>query len=165
MKLSHWVKAIFAAIAAIGLPACDAISIQELKPGISTVADVRARLGVPTQEYRNPDGTTTLEFSRQPSGVDCYMVTIGPDQILQKIEQVLTEANLAKVAVGMDREEVRRLLGMPGAKTTYPNSNEEVWDWLVAGTINTERAHFHAHFDLTSGLVVRTSRLVEPGGR
>lgn len=92
------------------------------------------------------------------------MITIGTDQIVTKIEQVLTEANLAKVVAGMDRDEVRRLLGAPGSKTTYPNSREEVWDWRIAGTIPTEEAHFHAHFDAAAGLVTRTSRRVEVRG-
>lgn len=163
MKTPHWLNVAITTLATIALPGCDAINIQDLKPGVATAAEVRARMGVPTQEFRNLDGTVTLEFSRQPSGVECYMITIGPDQIMTKLEQVLTEANLAKVVAGMDRDEVRRLLGAPGSKTTYPNSNEEVWDWRVAGTINTEAAHFHAHFDPASGLVTRTSRRVEPG--
>lgn len=162
MKTPHWLNVVFTALAATGLPGCDAFNLQELKPGISTAEEVRSRLGSPTQEYRNADGTSTLEFSRQPSGVDCYMVTIGSDQIMQKIDQVLTETNFAKVMTGMDREEVRRLLGAPGWKTMYPNSNEEVWDWRIRGTINTEEAHFHVHFDPGTGLVKTTSRRIEP---
>lgn len=162
MKTPHWFNVAVSTFVAAALPACDAINVQELKPGISTAAEVRARMGEPTREFRNPDGSVTLEFSRQPSGVDCYMVTLGPDQVMTKIEQVLTEANLAKVVAGMDRDEVRRLLGAPGSKTTYQNSQEEVWDWRVAGTINSEEAHFHAHFDPATGLVKRTSRRIEP---
>lgn len=165
MKTSGWFNIVTTAVATVvGLSACDAINVQELKPGVSTATEVKARLGMPTQEFPNADGSTTLEFSRQPSGLECYMVTIGTNQIMTKIEQVLTEANLAKVAVGMDREQVRRMLGAPATKTLYKNSNEEVWDWRVAGVINTEEAHFHAHFDPATGLVVRTSRRVDPRG-
>jgi hypothetical protein len=164
MKTPHWFNVAITTLAAAALSACDAINIQELKPGVSTAAEVRSRMGVPTQEFRNRDGTMTLEFSRQPAGIDCYMVTIGPDQIMTKIEQVLNDANLAKVVAGMDRDEVRRLLGAPGSKTSYQNSQEEVWDWHVGGTISTEEAHFHAHFDPATGLVKRTSRRIEPRG-
>ncbi len=164
MKTPHWLNVVAATLTAAVLPACDVINLQELKPGVSTAAEVRSRMGNPAEEYRNPDGSVTWEFNRQPNGIDCYMITIGPDQILQKVEQVLTEANLAKVTVGMDRAEVRRLLGAPGSKTTYQNSQEEVWDWRVAGMIQTEEAHFHAHFDPATGLVTRTSRRVEVRG-
>lgn len=161
MKTPNWLNATMTAVIAAALPACDAINLQELKPGVSTAAEVRARMGNPAFEHRNADGTVTWEFNRQPNGVDCYMITIGPDQVMQRIEQALTEANLAKVTAGMDREEVRRLLGAPGSKTTYPNTGEEVWDWRVAGTISTEEAHFHVHFDAAGGLVKGTSRRVE----
>lgn len=164
MKSPNWLNVAAAAVVAAALPACDAINLQELKPGVSTAAEVRSRMGNPAQEYRNADGTVTWEFNRQPSGIDCYMITIGPDQIMQKIDQVLTEANFARVVAGMDRDEIRRLLGGPGWKTTYKNLNEEVWDWRVKGMIPTEEAHFHVHFDIASGLVKTTSRRVEPKG-
>jgi len=164
MKTPHWLNVVATTVVAAFLPACYVVNLQELKPGVSSAAEVRSRMGNPAQEYRNADGTVTWEFNRQPNGIDCYMITIGPDQIMQKIEQVLTEANLAKVVAGMDRAEVRRLLGGPGSRTTYQNSQEEVWDWRVAGTIPTEEAHFHVHFDPATGLVKRTSRRVEIRG-
>lgn len=164
MKLPEWMGIAGATVVAAVLPACDFVNLQELKPGVSAAAEVRSRMGNPAQEYRNADGTVTWEFNRQPNGIDCYMITIGPDQIMQKIEQVLTEANLAKVVAGMDRDEIRRLLGGPGSKTTYRNTNEEVWDWRVKGMIPTEEAHFHVHFDAATGLVKTTSRRVEVRG-
>jgi outer membrane protein assembly factor BamE (lipoprotein component of BamABCDE complex) len=164
MKTPRWFKVAITAITAAVLPACDVVNLRELKPGISTAAEVRARMGAPAQEYRNPDGSLTWEYNRQPEGTDCYMITIGPDQVMRSIEQVLTEANLARIIAGMDRDEVRRLLGAPGSKTLFRNSQEEVWDWRVAGVIATEEAHFHVHFDVASGLVTRTSRRVEVRG-
>jgi outer membrane protein assembly factor BamE (lipoprotein component of BamABCDE complex) len=161
MKTPHWLNVAVAAITAAILPACDAFNLQELKPGISTAAEVRSRMGEPGMEYRNPDGSVTWEYTRQPQGIDCYMITIGSDQILRSVDQVLTEANIARIVAGMDRDEVRRLLGAPGLKTTYPGSQEEVWDWRVAGALQTEEAHFHAHFDPATGLVRRTSRRIE----
>lgn len=164
MKTPHWLAASATAISAALLPACDAFNLQELKPGVSTAAEVRSRMGNPVQEFTNADGSVTWEYNRQPGGTDCWMITIGPDQIMRKIEQVLTEANMAKVVAGMDRDEVRRLLGAPGSKNVFKNSGEEVWDWRVAGTIPTEEAHFHVHFDQASGLVKRTTRRVEIRG-
>jgi len=163
MKKPAWLGVAIAAVAG-ALPGCDYLNVKELKPGVSTAVEVRARMGQPTAEYTNPDGSVTWEFNRQPNGIECYMATIGSDQILRKIEQVLTEANLAKITAGMDRADVQRLIGRPGSVVTYANSNEEVWDWRVAGTIPTEEAHFHAHFDPAGGLVTRTSRRIEPKG-
>lgn len=164
MKLPRWLHAVTAAVMAIALPACDAISLKELKPGQSTVAEVRQRMGPPTAEYPAPDGSLVLEYSRQPEGIHCYMVKVGADQILVSIDQVLTEANYAKVAAGMNREQVRRLLGKPGSITTYPNKPEEVWDWKIAGDIPTQDKHFHVHFDPATGLVLTTSSRVDVKG-
>jgi hypothetical protein len=164
MRTPPWLAATAATLSAAMLPACDALNLQELKPGVSTAAEVRVRMGLPAAEHRNADGSVTYEYNRQPNGTECFMITIGTDQVLQRIEQVLTEANLARVSAGMDREAVRRLLGKPAATTPYRNTNEEVWDWRVAGTTPNEEAHFHVHFDAGSGLVKRTSRRVEVRG-
>lgn len=164
MKTPAWLAAAAAAVSAAVLPACDFLNLHELKPGVSTAAEVRARMGLPAAEHSNADGTVTYEYNRQPNGAECLMLTIGTDQVLQRIEQVLNEANLARITAGMGRSEVRRLLGKPGSVTPYPNLNEEVWDWRVPGTMPNEDAHFHAHFDSFSGLVKRTSRRIEVKG-
>jgi outer membrane protein assembly factor BamE (lipoprotein component of BamABCDE complex) len=164
MNPSKWIGAVASAVVAAVLPACDAVNLQELKPGVSTASEVRDRMGPPAIEHDNPDGSVTYEYSRQPNGTHCYMITIGKDEVVQRIEQVLTEANLARVQPGMTRNEVRRLLGAPGLVTQFPAMREEVWDWRVAGVIPTEEAHFHAHFDVDSGLVTKTSRRVEAKG-
>ena len=164
MNPRQWLSAAAAAVTAALLPACDGLNLQELKPGVSTAAEVRARMGPPAAEYRNDDGSITWEFNRQPQGIDCYMITVGADQILRSVEQVLTEANFARVQPGMNRQETRRLLGAAGQVMTLPGAGEEVWDWRVAGTIPTEEAHFHVHFDATTGLVTKTSRRVETRG-
>lgn len=164
MPLSARFAAAIAAVAAVVLPACDGVNLHELKPGISTAAEVRARMGEPSAVHPNPDGSVTWEYSRQPNGIECHMLSFGPDQVLTRIEQALSEANLARVREGMDKEEIRRLLGRPGWTTVYANLGEEVWDWRVAGTIPTEEAHFHVHFDLAGERVKRTSRRVESRG-
>jgi outer membrane protein assembly factor BamE (lipoprotein component of BamABCDE complex) len=164
MNLSKWLTAAATTLSAAVLPACDGLNLQELKPGISTAAEVRARMGLPAAEYTNADGSITYEYNRQPNGTNCYMITIGSDQIMQRIEQVLTEANFARVQPGMSRKDIRRLLGTAGMVTPYPANHEEVWDWRVAGTIPTEEAHFHVHFDTNSGLVTKTTRRVEVRG-
>jgi hypothetical protein len=164
MNPSKWLTVAATTIAAAALPACDGLNLQELKPGVSTAAEVRARMGAPAAEYPNNDGSITYEYNRQPQGTDCYMITIGRDQIMQRMEQVLTEANFAHVRPGMTRKEVRRLLGSAGQVTPFPGTNEEVWDWRVAGTIPTEEAHFHVHFDMNTGLATKTTRRVEARG-
>lgn len=164
MPLAKWISAATAAIATVLLPACDAVNLPNIKPGISTADEVRQRLGQPGYEFSNPDGSVTWEYSRQPSGVHCYMITIGRDQVVQKLEQVLNEANYARVRPGMSGDEIRRLLGMPASKVVFDNLGEAVWEWRVEGMPPSEESYFMVHFDLTSHTVSKTSRRVAMKG-
>lgn len=145
--------------AALGLSACDAIGLRELKPGASTGYDVRDKMGKPTMEWTNGDGSQTWEYARTPEGKANYMFTIGPDNVLREIRQVLTEENFAKVTKGMTREQIRRLLGKPGWVTQLDLKQQEVWEWRFENPHQADM-RFGVHFD-SSGQVVDTSRREE----
>ena len=53
---------LFSGLMAVFLPACDGINMAKLKPGISTVQDVREIMGPPTMEWQDADGTLTYTF-------------------------------------------------------------------------------------------------------
>lgn len=160
MKFRLWLAALFGALASL-LPGCNAINPQEIHPGVTTAAEVRARFGNPGQEFANADGSVTWEYSGQPNAPTCHMITIGPDHIVQKVEQVITEANLAKVGQGMSPQQVRRLLGAPGSKQVFDNLGEEIWEWRIAGITPMDVTYFDVHFDLAGGSVKRTSQRVD----
>lgn len=144
------------------LSACDNFGTRDLKPGESTALDVRDRMGIPTAEWPNDNGTITWEYAKGPEGKVTFMVSIGADDRLRAVEQVLSEPYFARVEKGMSRDQIRRLLGKPGRIDFYPLKQEEVWDWRIEGQTATDRAHFNVHFD-TGGKVVGTSRHLEPG--
>jgi hypothetical protein len=164
MKLPAWITTALATIMATLLPACDAINLPEIKPGITTSAEVRARMGEPGFKHWNNDGTATWEYSRQPSGVQCYMITFGTDQIVKTMEQVLNDANYARVRDGLSKDDVRRLLGAPGSKMVFDNLREEVWEWRVEGMPPMDETYFMVHFDTNHGSVKKTSKRVAPKG-
>lgn len=140
--------------AALALTGCD-MRMSELKPGISTSTEVRSVMGQPTFEWKEADGGYTWEFPRGPNGVVTYMITIGPDDKLKEIRQVLTEAYFAKIRPGLTKDEVRRLIGKPAETMTFPLKKEEVWSWKYEKGPN-DTWQFHTHFDL-GGKVVTTS--------
>jgi outer membrane protein assembly factor BamE (lipoprotein component of BamABCDE complex) len=133
MKLPAWISAAASAIVAATLPACDYFNLQEIKPGVTTQAEIRSRMGEPGFIHWNDDGTATWEYARQPNGSNCYMITFGQDHVVTKVEQVLNEANYAKVRTGMSKDDIRRLLGAPGSNQTFNNLHEEVWEWRIEG--------------------------------
>ena len=56
-------------IAATILPGCDALFLDEFKPGITTSAEVEKRMGRPAAEYSNADGSIT-EVSFEATGIE-----------------------------------------------------------------------------------------------
>ena len=164
MKLPAWITAAASAIIAAALPACDYVNLKEITPGVTTQAEVRSRMGEPGFIHWNDDGTATWEYARQPNGSSCYMITFGQDHVVAKVEQVLNDANYAKVREGMSKDDVRRLLGAPASKVTYRNLREEVWEWRIEGDVPIEETYFGVHFDTDHGGVKKTSRRVHQRG-
>jgi hypothetical protein len=123
--------------AIVALAGCDPQRISELEEGVATEADVRARFGVPENTWDGPGGERVLEYNRQPSGHQNYMISIGPDGKMTALRQVLNANNFAKVQAGMMMEDVRKLLGKPMKQAPYPLRNEIAWDWRYMEPPNT----------------------------
>jgi SmpA/OmlA family protein len=101
---------------------------HSLVPGQSTEADVRTRMGAPTDARVEADGDRVWEYARGAEGFHTYMVRMGPDGRVKEVTQVLTEERLARVVPGKTtRSEVRRLLGRPSFEDTYGVGL--TWSW------------------------------------
>jgi hypothetical protein len=164
MKPAKWISAALAAVAAAILPACDNFVITEIRPGVTRAEEVQARMGPPGFEFRNADGTVTWEYTRQPAGFACYMITLDGDRIVQKVEQVLSEPYYAQAIEGMSREQVRRLFGKPARVEVFDNLREEVWEWRIEGTPHNEETYLNAHFDTGTGLLKKAGKRVAMKG-
>ena len=114
----------------LALVGCDQQKIAKLEEGVATEADVRQQFGEPHATYPEADGSKTFEFSRQPEGQVAYMITIGADGKMSALRQVLKNAEFAKIKPGMDKGEVRRVLGKPAKTAKFDlKPDEEHWDW------------------------------------
>lgn len=131
--------------------------LKGLEPGVSTEADVRARIGRPETERVFTDGSKRLEYPRGPMGDETYMVDLDSDGLFVRAFQVLTAENIAKVHPGMTMDEVRRLLGKPTEIAQYPLKPETVWSWRWREGGFNQDAFFNAHFG-PDGMVYTTSR-------
>jgi hypothetical protein len=155
----HRAAALLVLILAAGCANFSAIS-----PGDSAPT-VEARVGAPGTVWKNADGSEVWEYPLGPSGVQTFMVDIGPDRTVRAVRQVLREEYFSKVVPGMSRDEVRRLLGRPKEVWYFPARDEEVWTWRY---LEVNYRLFNALFDRTSGTVRSTLRLDEvflPVGR
>jgi SmpA / OmlA family len=119
--------------ALLSLLGCDSQRIAELEEGVSTQADVLAKMGKPDNIWDTPPGapagTQVYEYNRQPEGTQNYMISIGPDGKMSALRQVLTPANFAKVYPGMKMEDVRKMLGKPMKVTPYKLAGTTHYDW------------------------------------
>jgi SmpA/OmlA family protein len=130
-------------------------------PAGESAEQVQARMGRPSEVWKNADGTETWEYRQGPAGWYTYMVDLGPDRAVRSVRQVLSEEYLARVQPGMSRDDVHRLLGAPKEISHYPRSNQEVWSWRFKEQ-NTWYRLFLVQFDETRGTVLRTYRIDDP---
>jgi 2-polyprenyl-6-methoxyphenol hydroxylase-like FAD-dependent oxidoreductase len=128
------------------LAGCDAQRIEKLEEGVATEADVRAQFGEPAAVQAEADGARTFEYPRQPEGRTNYFITIGADGKMSALRQVLNARNFAKVQPGLDKAEVRRILGRPAKTTPYELKQEEVWDWRFSDDASQPK-QFSVTFD------------------
>ena len=141
------------------LLACDTKRIEELEEGVATEADVRARFGEPAAVYPEEGGARTLEYPRQPEGQRNYMITIGSDGKMSALRQVLKADTFGKLKPGLDKAQVRRLLGLPGKTQVFTLKQEEAWDWRFQDSAQNKL--FSVVFD-TNGLVTSSAVTVDP---
>lgn len=135
----------------------DVLLLKGLKPGTSTLDDVRRQMGKPETERVFDDGARRLEYPRGPEGLNTYMVDIAPNGRLVAITQVLTAENFARVRLGMTEDDVRQLLGKPGQVAAFRLKKETVWSWKWREGGVTQEAFFNVHFG-PDGRVATTSR-------
>lgn len=154
------IKRTLAWLLPLALLACDQQRIAQLEEGVATEADVRTRFGTPDAVWDGAGGERILEYDRQPSGRQNYMISIGPDGKMSALRQVLNPRTFAQVQPGMPLEQVRRLLGKPARTTPYPLKDEIAWDWRYTEPPNTPLV-FTVWFD-REGHVVRSGSGPDP---
>jgi hypothetical protein len=99
-----------------------------LVSGQSTEADVRARLGTPTDTRAEPNGDKLWDYTTGPEGVETHRVRIGADGRVKDVSQLLSEDQLAKLVPGKSTmADVRNLLGRPAHDITYLGGPS--WSW------------------------------------
>ena len=92
------------------LVGCDRVATGELQAGQSTVADLKLKMGEPASVNREGD-KEIWEYPLGPEGTRTYMMTVNAQGTVEKIDQVLVDANFRRIVPGMTITDVRRILG------------------------------------------------------
>jgi hypothetical protein len=96
-------------------------------PG-SSIVDVRARAGTPTDIRFDRNGDELWEYAQGPAGFETYLVRIGADGKVKEVSQILTDDQLLKVTPGtMTKADARNLLGRPSDESFTGVGT--VWSW------------------------------------
>jgi hypothetical protein len=146
-----------ALFAALFLGACASYNGRGLKPGASGLDDVLRVMGQPAMRWRNEDKSTQLVYPRGPMGFDTYMVYIGEDGKLVKIENVLDRKFFSRIRPGMTKDQVLHILGpsSPNWTVYFKARDELVWEWRYAD-VGAVASRFDVLFDNSKGTVRST---------
>ena len=97
-------------------------------PG-ATADEVLARMGRPTADLRDADGTRHLAYTSGPFGVETRMVRVGPDGRVRSVEQVLDDTRFNSISRGMSTDELLRLIGPPWQRIYFANLQQTASDY------------------------------------
>lgn len=116
-------------------------------------------MGNPAMQWQDPDGSRQLAY---PRGIHTFMVQIGPDGKMQRIENVMHMKTFARIRPDMTKNEVLRILGPSETSGTayYKARDELVWEWRYCDEWN-EAARFDVLFDGSKEVVRSTLSLTE----
>lgn len=144
------------------LCACASYSGRGLKPGESNLEDVQRVMGQPGMLWKNVDGSTQLVYPRGPMGFHTYMVNIGIDGKLVKIENVMDQKYFSRIQPGMSKNQVLHILGpsTPTWTIYFKARDELVWEWRYCD-VWTRPARFDVLFDNNKGTVRSTLSITE----
>ena len=131
-----------------------------LQPGVSTEDQARRTMGSPALELSNPDGTRQLVYPTGPLGTQTYMVHVGRDGVVQRIEQVLTDDRFYRIVPGITRDDVLRLIGPPSETMDFARLQQVAWEYRYQDTWGYT-AFLSVMIDRQGVVVGRSTRRIE----
>jgi hypothetical protein len=121
--------------------------------GVSTADDVVRRMGQPAERVQAADGDLIWFYPNQPFGRTMHAVRVARDGRVRSVEQVLTEAHVARVVAGQTtRAQVREMFGPPYQSQFLPRQQREVWTWTMW---NIAEFEYFLHIQMSTDGIVR----------
>jgi hypothetical protein len=134
-------KTLFFLLLAGALAGCAAPG--SFTPQQSTITDVRARMGSPTDIRFDRNGDELWEYATGPRGTETYVFRFGKDGRIKAVTQLLTEEQFGKIAPNQTTKAgARDLLGRPSDASFLRNGTS--WSWRVR--VGARDGHFVVRF-------------------
>jgi len=137
-------------------------SPRAFAPG-SSIVDVRARVGTPTDIRFDRNGDELWEYASGPAGFETYLVRVGADGKVKDVSQILTDDQLMKIVPGtMTKADARNLLGRPSDQTFTGAGT--VWSWRFA-RFGVQPGYLTVRFNPDNTVMERIAIIDPSGGR
>jgi outer membrane protein assembly factor BamE (lipoprotein component of BamABCDE complex) len=141
---------------------CASLQPPDLRPGSSSIDDVRRTLGQPALELPNPDGSKVLAYPKGYYTGQTYIVHVGSDGLVKSSEQVLNEDHFYRIVAGLTRDDVLRRLGPPIETMEFARLQQVAWDYRYRDTWGYD-AVLSVMFDMNGIVVGKVTRRIDRG--
>jgi hypothetical protein len=121
-----------ALLAALLLSGC--VGVSGIVPNQSTMLEVRAKAGSPTNIRFDRNGDELWEYATGPAGYETYLLRFGTDGKLKDRIQLLTEERLQTIVPDkMTKADVLEILGRPSDQSFLRTGT--AWSWRFRGGV------------------------------
>ena len=118
--------------------------LRGVAPNHSTLTEVRAEAGNPTDIRFDRDGDELWEYGGGIRGTETYLVRADKDGRVKSVTQLRNESQFYRIQPGQaTKEDARHLLGQPSDQSFLMNGTSWMWRAQVSG----ERVQLIVHFD------------------
>ena len=128
---------------------------------MTTGLRVRDRMGAPNTSGSMPTAPSPGNTAASPRVSRCFMITIGSDNVVKAVEQVITPANMARIQPGWTRN--RYVACSANSARSRRSGSEQGGVGLEDPTEQDLARDFSVHFDING--VVLTSKSHKGGTR
>lgn len=126
MSVAKWMGL---GMACVVVTACASLkSVESFTPGTVSIEQVRAK-EKPAAEWKNVDGTLTLEYDARPDTEQNVMLDFDAKGKLAAVREVITLENMALIRPAMTKMELKRILGNPRHVSKDGVTGGEIWEW------------------------------------
>lgn len=118
--------------------------LRSVVPDKTSLAQVRATSGNPTDIRFDSDGDELWEYGGGIMGTETFLVRAGKNGVVKSVTQLRSQEQFDKVQAGQStKADVRRLLGLPSDESFLYNGTS--WSWRAQ--LAPQRVLLVVHFD------------------
>jgi hypothetical protein len=139
---------------------CAGFRAPSIAPGTPS-AEVRSRLGTPSDERTLPGGTKAWDYVQGPKGFTTWRMAFDGSDRVSRVEQLLSVRAFNALPSGKaNRADLMNAVGRPGQISQYPRLGEEVWTYRFMDV--SVYMLSDVHFDAGSGVMKYVTSYPDP---